>query len=700
MKSRWTEQGAATAVERWGAAGDALALRTYTSRLIGAERGLVLHGGGNTSVKDRSATVLDAAVDVLYVKGSGWDLASIEPAGFPAVDLSWVRRLRGLTALTDEDMVNALRTHLLDASAPNPSIETLLHAFLPHRFVDHSHADAILALTNRADGEARVREALGDDLAIVPYVMAGFDLSKVAAEVADAHPDCIGLVLLHHGLFTFGDSARQSYERHIEVVSRAERALAAAISATKTTVVTVPHASEVTPRAARVAPRLRGAVAIPREADHQRWIVRFWDDPQTLELAAWLATCPGAGNSGPLTPDHVIRTKPEALVLSRLSFDDPDALRSEIQVAVADYGERYRRYVLGCAERAEGADAYTRLDDRPRVIWVPDVGLFTVGATAKACRVVADIARHTVALKRLAEPLGPYLPLSDDQLFEMEYWSLEQAKLGRGAPAPLAGRVALVTGGAGAIGVGVARQLLASGAHVVLADVSEPGLERAVAELGASEGLHTARMDVTDAESVAAGFEAACLRFGGVDVVVVNAGVAAVGALHDLSTEVFDRTVDINLGGAFRTLREAAQLLRVQGTGGDIVVVSTKNVMAPGAQFGAYSASKAGAHQLARVAALELAADGVRVNLITPDAVFSEGSVPSGLWQAVGPGRANARGLDPSELPAFYQDRNLLKAQVLATHVGNAVVFFASGQTPTTGAVLPVDGGVPGAFPR
>lgn len=702
MRDRWSDEDARAAVDLWGQDwGEAVALRTYTSRLIGADPGLVLHGGGNTSVKASATDELGEARPALYVKGSGWDLAQLEPEGLPAVDLDWIRRLRSLDALSDEAMVNAIRTHQFDASAPRPSIETLLHAFLPHPFVDHSHADAILAVTNTVGGEAVVVEALGADVAIVPYVKAGFDLAKLAAEVYDAHPECIGLVLMHHGLFTFGDSARESYQRHIEVVSRAQEYLRRA--ATLTTLQPpgrVDTEAQAAARARSLLPVLRGALATREGGEWTRWVLDWRgtddvltavNDDFTVEQATY----------GPITPDHVIRTKPRPLVLEIDTDQDAASWRETIEDAMRAFRAEYDAYFEACASRAGGVGAYTKLDSTPRVVLVPGVGLIGVGDSPKAARIAADIAEHTVVTKLSSYAVGSWKGLSDDQLFEMEYWSLEQAKLAGRVEKPLSRRIAVVTGGAGAIGIGVARQLLAEGASVALADIDRVALARAVDALGGErETLMVVSMDVSDPDATERGFARVVARWGGVDLVVVNAGIAAAGKIDRMAVEDFDRLVQVNLRGAWNTLAQAARTLKAQGTGGGIVVVSTKNVAAPGAEFGAYSATKAGAHQLARIAALELAEHGIRVNLVAPDAVFHDGDVPSGLWETVGPERARSRGMSAEQLPEYYRERNLLKTTVSATHVGRAVCFLASEQTPTTGAVLPVDGGLPGAFPR
>jgi rhamnulose-1-phosphate aldolase/alcohol dehydrogenase len=686
MLNRYRDDEAQRAVDTYGPRwGEHLALRTYTSRLIGAEPSLVLHGGGNTSVKDVATNVLGDAIDVLYVKGSGWDLASIEPPGFPAVKLDHLRRLVHLPTLSDEDMVNEQRVNMLDAGAPNASVEALLHAFLPARYVDHSHADAILQLTNHADGEAYVRDALGDDLLLVPYVKPGFDLAALCARLFAANPGCTGMILMSHGLFTWGDTAKASYDRHIELVSTAERWLAAR---PPRRAVRVP--TDVRDVTARVAPLLRGALH-----DGRSWLLdhRAGDDLLALladdRLDRW-------ATAGLLTPDHVIRTRPRPCVVRPPLDQGDEALAAALREAVATWRAGQDAYFQAHA----AGRPLRQLDGVPRVVLVPGVGLFGVGATTSEARIAADLGERTLQVKEDTEGVGPFQGLGDAELFEVEYWSLEQAKLGQTKERPLSRKVALVTGGAGAIGVGVAAKLLEAGAAVVLADRDAAGLTRARAALGAKAACTTVVTDVTDAASVAAAFAHAARTFGGVDVVVPNAGVALSAPITDIDPADFRRVMEVNGTGTFLTVQAAARELLRQGTGGHLILISSKNVFGPGEEFAAYSASKAAAHQVGRVAALELARHGVAVNMINPDAVFAHGDIPSGLWAAVGPDRARARGMDPADLPDFYRQRNLLQATVTAEHVGNAVVFFASGLTPTTGASLPVDGGVAGAFPR
>jgi rhamnose utilization protein RhaD (predicted bifunctional aldolase and dehydrogenase)/NAD(P)-dependent dehydrogenase (short-subunit alcohol dehydrogenase family) len=698
MKSLWSDPEAREFVDRLGPAhGEDLALRVYTSRLIGRESALVLHGGGNTSVKTRARTILGAELDVIRVKGSGWDLASIEPAGLPALELAPLLALRELDALSDDEMVNQQRIRLLDSRAPTPSVETLLHAFVPRRFVDHTHADAILILTNQPDGEAMVREALGERVSILPWILPGFPLAKAVAEAYERDPECEGIALLKHGIFTFDDDARASYEKMIALVDRAERYALQRSRGRVAMLIGGDGESDPAELAAAALPVLRGALALPDGSGGWQRMVASWRRDRDLIAFAGHPDCRGLLEQGPLTPNHIIRTKGSYLVLGRDEARDPDAVRR----AVAAYADRYRAYFE--ANKGRMSFAPKMLDPHPRVVVVEGAGVFAFGADRKAADIAGDIAEHTLRSKALAAAIGTYADLSAGELFEMEYWPLEQAKLGKKQASSLAGRVALVTGAAGAIGCGIAEALLEAGAHVMLTDLDAQRLERVVAKLGSKHSesriAHSA-LDVTDSASVRAAFAQCALAFGGVDVVVPNAGIAYVSKLEDMDPARFAKVVDVNLTGTMLVLKEAARVFALQRTGGAVVIQASKNVFDPGAGFGAYSASKAGAHQLGKIAALELAPLGVTVNMVNADAVFGDDEVPSGLWQEVGPDRMRARGLDARGLRDYYRERSLLKVEVRPEHVGRAVVFFASGATPTTGATLPVDAGIPGAFPR
>jgi len=706
VQSRWNDGEAEAAVVRHGARhGEALALRVYSSRLIGVEPSLVLHGGGNTSLKASYTTLLGDTVECLYVKGSGASLDRVEPRDFPALDLAHLRRLRALDALSDEQMVNELRTHLFDASAPNPSVEALLHAFLPHRYVDHSHADAVLALTNQPDGEALVREALEGRVAVLPYIMPGFPLAKAVAEIAAKEASAIGIVLAKHGLFTFGETARESYERHVALVDACERFAAARARASGRSGVELVAVPEDVARArvARAAPLLRGLLAEPSGDADTPWrrVVMEWRGGAAVLAQCAAPAAESLARRGPLTPDHVIRTKAHPAFVAEPDFDDAVRLRGQLEAAVRAFRAQYDAY-FDENVRAKGVSR-TKLDSAPRVVLLPGAGALCFGPTKRDARIAADLTEHTLHTKALAEAIGRYEALPPGDLFDMEYWSLEQAKLGKAVERPLERQVVLVTGGAGAIGRGIAEVCAEAGGHLVLLDLDESAARAAAAELDARHGAGTAlglHADVADERSMRSAFDAACVAYGGVDVVVPNAGIALVKPIEALEADEARRVSDVNYLGVLLALREAARVFRAQGTGGNVVINASKNVFAPGKDFGAYSASKAAAHQLGKVAALELAELGVRVNQVNADAVFAHGATPSGLWREVGPARARSRGLAPEQLPAFYRERNLLHARIEARHVGRAVVFFASNATPTTGATLPVDGGVPEAFPR
>jgi len=701
MHSRWSEDEAASFVARYGARwGEDLALRTYTSRLLGADDHLVLHGGGNTSVKGTFVNRLGEQIPALYVKASGHDLATIEPEGLPGLDLGYLRKLRALPRLDDEAMANELRTHLFDARSATPSVETLVHAFLPAQYVDHTHADAVLALTNQTDGERVVREALGDEVVVLGYVRPGFQLARAVADAYEAHPNAPGMVWMRHGLVTWGPSARASYEAMIDLVTRAEEYLARKSSGQPT--VAVPGRLETAlARVRAVAPVLRGALAAPTgdpDRRHRRVIVLPLVTPEVLDFVDGDGGR-AAALTPPLTSDHLIRTKAFPLWIDSPSYQDQAALAEQIRAGVRRYVADYRAYLERHTSRL--GHGVGRLDALPRVVLLPGLGALCAAPDLRAATIARDITAHTLAVKTQVGAIGTYEGLPEAELFDMEYHSFQHAKLGARGPA-LEGAVGVVTGAAGAIGSGLCRALLEQGCAVAATDLPGKALDGLVAELAETFGprVMAVPLDVTDTASVAEAFGTVAATWGGVDLVVVNAGVAHVAGLADLELEAFRRLERVNVEGTLTVIAEAARHMKLQGTGGDIVLVSTKNVFAPGAKFGAYSATKAAAHQLARIASLELAEIDVRVNMVAPDAVFSHGARKSGLWAEVGPDRMRARGLDEAGLEEYYRGRNLLKARITADHVARAVLFFATRQTPTTGATIPVDGGLPDATPR
>lgn len=703
MQNRWSDGDAANFVARYGERhGADLALRTYTSRLIGTEPALVLHGGGNTSWKGAWTNVFGEPVEALFVKASGRDLAMVEPEDHVALDLAHLRRLPTLPALADEAMVNELRTHQFDYRAPTASIEAPVHAVVPGRCVDHTHADAILALTNQPDGEAHVRRALGEPLIVLPYVLPGFQLARLVAEACAANPQARAMVWLRHGITTWGESARASYDRMIELVSRAEAYLAQHAHHALRVASPTPLDTAAA-RLAHVAPIVRGLLAPPSgdpDRPHRRVILQPLVNRETLDFldaegARDLAVSP------PLTSDHLIRTGIAPAWVDAPAYDDDARLRGQLETALRAYADSYRAYLD--RHRSQLPAGLALFAPLPRVVLMPGLGALCAGPDARAACIARDITAQTLAAKaRIAAMDSTYEGLAEQHLFEMEYRSLQHAKLARDREAPLAGQIAMVTGAAGAIGAGICERLLAEGAHVAATDLPGPRLDDLVAALDAQYPRQVTglALDVADEASVVAGFEAVSRQWGGVDALVINAGLAHVAALDEMDLERFRQLEQVNTDGTLLLLREAARHFKRQRTGGDIVLVSTKNVFAPGARFGAYSATKAAAHQLARIASLELAAHDVRVNMVAPDAVFAHGERQSGLWAEVGPDRMRARGLDAAGLEAYYRDRNLLKARVTADHVANGVLFFLTRQTPTTGATIPVDGGLPDATPR
>jgi len=702
MQNRWRDDEAAESIKQYGAHwGENLALRTYASRLLGAEPDLVLHGGGNTSVKGTHVNILGERVLAIYVKASGFDMAAIEPDGHPGLDLASLRKLRVLDDLRDEPMMDEFRAQLLNPHAATPSVETLVHAFLPPKFIDHTHADAILALTNQPEGEKLIREALGDEVTVLPYIRPGFKLAKAVAAAYEANPQARGMVWMKHGIVTWGEMAQQSYSAMIELVSRAEDFLAKRTTKPLKVAVQTP-VEKARGRVTQVAPILRGVLAQPSgDPDRPfrraillplttRDVLDFVDSDRGRELAL----------TPPLTSDHLIRTKALPLWIDAPRYEDSTKLRDQLSKAIQDYSAQYGAYVDRHAAHIPAGVG--RFDFLPRVILMPGLGALCSGKDVEAAKITRDITAHTLAVKSRVAAMGSYEGLSEEHLFEMEYHSFQQAKLGPSAELPLARQVAVVTGAAGAIGSAICEEMLEQGCHVAATDLAGDALSSLADDLRKKFGDHVigVPLDVTDPASVAQAFSAVIGTWGGIDLVVVNAGVAMVAPLAEINLDSFRKLERVNVEGTLLVIGEAARHFKIQGTGGDIVLVSTKNVFSPGSRFGAYSATKAAAHQLARIASLELAELGVRVNMVAPDAVFSHGARRSGLWAEVGPDRMHARGLDEKGLEEYYRQRNLLKATITARHVANAVLFFATRQTPTTGATLPVDGGLPDATPR
>lgn len=648
VKSLWNDQEAAD----WP--GD-LGQRVYSSRLLGREPSLVLHGGGNTSVKSTLANAFGEPQQVLYIKGSGWDLATIEAAGFAPVHLDYTARLAQLPSLSDTDMVRELKAQMLDAAAPTPSVETILHALMPDKFVDHTHADAVVTITNTPGGEDRIREIYGDTVVIVPYIMPGFDLARLCAKALaeQRHDGTVGMVLMNHGIFSFGADARESYERMITLVSQAEDYLAGHdawdLPAPTTKVPAVDTVAY-----ANLRQRLSAAAGRPMLlcADRSPRAMSFARRPDIDRIS----------QQGPATPDHVIRTKRTPLL-----GDDVDA-----------YTAAYKDYFQRCA-----VDGLTMLDPAPRVVISPQYGVCSLGASAKEAGIVADIYRHTMTIIERAERLAAWQALPEQAIFDVEYWELEQAKLNKAGNKPeFQGQVALITGAASGIGRACVDAFLSRGAAVIATDINPD-----VADQVSHPAYHGIQCDVTDAAAMDRTLNDGILRFGGLDMLILNAGMFPPGRpIKDLTLDEWRRVMDLNLDANLSLMHAAHPYLKQACPNGRVVIIGSKNVPAPGPGAAAYSCAKAALNQLMRVAALEWGADGIRINTLHPNMVFD-----TGIWtDEVLQSRAAHYGLSVDE----YKTNNVLHTSVTSALVAELTAAMCSPLfAATTAAQVPVDGG-------
>lgn len=657
----------------------ALAQLVERSRRLGEDRALVVFGGGNTSVKATVADHLGRERPIMWVKGSGSDLVTATPGDFPALRLDDLVPLREMIELSDDEMIDLVSRALVDPASKRPSIETLLHAFLPFTHIDHVHADAICALTNHAEGERTTREALGDGFAYVDWIRPGFRLSKIVGELSN----CDGVVLAQHGLITWADDSDACLERTRSVVATVRdyveaNAMASATAPTRC-------ADLPADEKERLLLHLRGALStgghrILRIDERLRSIA---DRPDLAEMAA----------ASVASADHMLRIKPWSLAVPAA---DPDGARA----AVAGYVADYEAYV---ARHADALPAGTTgHDPMPKVMLVPGLGGVTAAADRAEAAALAEVALHTHEVAAATkDAFGTPTAMDESETFAFDYWPMELYKLTlRPAPKRFAGRVVVVTGAASGIGRAVSLHLARLGANLVLADIDAIRLEKVgaeVADAGAPDPL-VVTGDQSDGAIVDRMLSSTIGHYGGLDGIVSNAGIGVTGELHDLTDDDWDRALRINLTSSFLLTRAAMRALRAQGTGGSLVYVASKNAFGPGAGFGAYSVSKAGMVQLMRIAALEGGPAGIRANAVNPDAVFDN----SGLWDGgLRQQRAAAHGIAPEELETFYASRNLLRRRVTTSDVAAAVSYLLSDDSSrTTGAVIPVDGGVAGAFPR
>jgi rhamnulose-1-phosphate aldolase/alcohol dehydrogenase len=695
-------QGIPAPEDRWDGApagGGVLETLVYRSNLLGADRALANQGGGNTSSKGTAVDHAGREQQVVWVKGSGTDLASITEAGFPALRLDEVLLLRERESMDDAAMVEYLLRCGLTPHQPRPSIETLLHAFIPATHVDHTHPDAIIALTSSPDGRSLAEEAFGSEAVWLDYQRPGFDMSKRIAELVEANPSARAVLLEKHGLVTWGDAQEQSYRGTIEFVTRAVRVLDRAangrfgLGGNKIAEVAEGDAVALL---ARALPVLRGALL----ADADGVVLEVDRSPEAVAFAS-SARAPEVSQIGAPCPDHLINTKHKPLVVPfDPESDDADELAEAFRTGVDAYSAWYRGYYERNVDEETGQFPIDPAG--PRVVLVPGIGVVTSGIDASKARTTRDLYHRAIAVEDAADAVGGFRSLSESEAFAIEYWPLERYKLAQAPPrGELAGRVAVITGGASGIGRATARVLAERGAHVVVADLNAEGAKEVAGELIAVHGLRRSlavATDVTDEASVREMVRRTVLEFGGLDILVASAGLATSAPLTETTLVEWERNFAVLARGYFLAARETFRSLIEQNRGGSVVFVGSKNALVAGANAAAYSSAKAASLHLARCLAEEGGPHGIRVNTVNPDAVIQDSGIWSSDWKAE---RASTYGVAEDDLQSFYSGRTKLGVNVYPEDVAEVIAFFSGPRsTKSTGNVINVDGGVTAAYPR
>jgi rhamnulose-1-phosphate aldolase/alcohol dehydrogenase len=670
----------------------------YRSNLLGADRAVANFGGGNTSTKAKEKDHAGREVDVLWVKGSGTDLATIRAEQFTGLKLDEVLPLEERGEMSDEEMVSYLAACQLRPDMPRGSIETLLHAFVPYPHVDHTHPDAINMICCAKGGEELARECFGEEAVWIPYIRPGFTLSKQVGEAVRNNPSARFILLAKHGLVTWGGMHEESYGRTIEAINRAAEFVASRAGEPFGGRAVEPLSLECrVALLAEVLPALRGALSSgSEEATHKILRVDYTSE-DVLEFVCGRDS-KDLSQVGAACPDHLVRTKVKPLWVDfDAEREGAEELKAKLREGIERYRREYEAYYARNRESNPQGDA-PMFDPNPRVVLIPGVGLVGAAHNAKEATLSRDFAYRAINVMRGAHALGGYISLTEEESYAVEYWPLELYKLAQ-APPPreLAGRVAFVTGGAGGIGSAVARSLASEGACVVACDLDEEGA-REVAESLPQPGI-AARADVTDEDEVTRAYHRAILEYGGVDVVVSNAGLASSAPIEETSVEMWDKNHAVLAKGYFLVSREAFKIMQEQGVGGSLIFVASKNAMAAGKNVSAYSSAKAAELHLARCLAEEGGPERIRVNTVNPDAVLSGSRIWGSSWREE---RAAAYGIKPEELEEHYRKRNVLKVNVLPENIADAVLHFASEarSSRSTGNVLNVDGGVKDSYPR
>jgi rhamnulose-1-phosphate aldolase/alcohol dehydrogenase len=669
----------------------------YRSHLLGGDKRVTNFGGGNTSSKIPMLDPLTGEITtVLWVKGSGGDLGSMDSGGFATLYLD---RLCGLTKLykgrdLEDEMVPLYAQCAFGESVRAPSIDTPLHALVDRPCIDHMHPDAVIALASVQDGEALTTEIFGGEIGWIAWLRPGFELGLRLADFARRNPSARGVVLQSHGLFTWGDTDELCYENTLDIVERATRSLAERrLARPQVGRVVAPGTESRLALAAAVMPALRGLVSQNAfkvgHFDDQPAVLEFVCDQDLERHAALGASC----------PDHFLRTKIWPLALE---FDPASGTAETLIASASSAVETYRRNYRAYYERHVGPKSPPMRDDNPVVLLIPGIGMITFAGDRAAARIAAEFYLNTIEVIGQANAVSAYRGLPEKEAFEIEYWTLEEAKLrGQAKPGPFAGRVAMVSGGAGGIGAATARRLLVDGACVAICDIDKGALDETGYDLAAEFGEERIRAlwaDVTNEDAVAAFFAQTCVAFGGVDICVSNAGIASAAAIEDTTLELWRRNLDVLSTGYFLLAREAVRVFKAQGLGGSLIFIGSKNALAPSPGASAYGAAKASELHLARSLAVECAPMGVRVNTVNPDAVLQGSRIWQGEWRNA---RAHHHNAEPHELEQIYRERSLLKRSVFPEDVAEAVAWFASDlSAKTTGAILNVDAGHAAAFTR
>ena len=652
-----------------------LALRIYTTHLLGREKDLVLHGGGNTSLKTSIKNIFKQNISVMHIKGSGWDMGSIDYPGMPAVELNPLLKTSKITKLNDFEMVNLQRKCLVNSQAPNPSVETLLHAFLPFKYVDHTHASAILGLIDQPNDVEVCQAAFGDQVGIVPYVIPGFDLAKLSYKIFSKNENVIGLILLKHGIFTFGNNAKESYDRMIKLVTIAEKIINKVTNKILTKKLT---SKKIKPQIVNdLFPLIRKYLSKKEKNESDsKWvldlrtsdkILKYLNNPNLKDFS----------QRGPVTPDHVIRIKPKPLILN-IKNERAENLDNIVRREIETFKKNYHKYFL---RNRKYVSKSIELDSNPRLIFSPGLGLIGIGRSKKEAKIASDLAEVTVDVISKAESIGKFKSIPDKEIFKVEYWPLEQAKLKNLERLSLTGYVTVISGGCGAIGLAIAREFISEGSEIVLLENNTYNIKNTPQEI--KKIAKIIKCDVTNQQEVRKAFTEIIRTYGGVDVLVSNAGAAWQGEIGRVPEKVIKDSFDLNFFAHQYLSQESIKIMLKQNTGGILLYNISKQSVNPGINFGPYGLPKASTLFLMRQYALEYGQYGIRANGINADRIRS-GILNDNLISS----RARFRKVSKKD----YMSGNLLKTEVLAEDVAKAFVTLAKAKK-TTGNVMTVDGG-------